>query len=72
MSSSCDSIVISLTMLTCKSVCNQIDVLIGLKSLHVNTLIDPIELDQNDILIGLKGVVYSFSFRLKPETERTQ
>ncbi len=52
-----------------------------MKSLHVNTLIDPIELDLNDISIGLKGVVYSFSntiesackhsIGLKTETERT-
>ncbi len=51
------------------------------KRLHVNTLIDRIELDWNEISIGLKGEVYSFSttierackhsIRLKTETERT-
>ncbi len=49
--------------------------------LNVNTLIDLIELDRNDISIGSKGVVYSFSntmerackhsIGLKTETERT-
>ncbi len=34
---------------------------IRLKSLHVNTLIDPIELDLKEVSIGLKVVIYSFS-----------
>jgi hypothetical protein len=41
---------------------------IGLKSLHVNTLIDLIELDPIGILIVLKAVVYSFC----NPTERTR
>jgi len=35
---------------------NRIDGSIGLKTLHINTLIDPIELDPTVISIGLKGV----------------
>ena len=60
---------------------NRIDGSIGLKNLHVNTLIDPIELDPNEISVGLKGVVYPFCnpiertckhlIGLKTETERT-
>ncbi len=47
----------------------------------MNTIIDPNELDRNEILIGSKGVVYSVSnlierackhsIRLKTETERS-
>ncbi len=46
------------------SVCIRIDGSIGLKRLHVNTLIDPIELDQNEISIGLEGVFIPFLIRL--------
>jgi len=44
---------------------NQIDGSIRLKNFHVNTLIDPIELDLTGISIGLKGVVYSFCNLIK-------
>ncbi len=44
---------------------------IRLKSLHVNTLIDPIELDLKEVSIGLKVVIYSFSNTIETETERT-
>lgn len=36
---------------------NQIDESIRLKSLHINTLVNPIELDLNEISIRLKGMV---------------
>ncbi len=44
---------------------------IRLKSLHINLLIDPIELELNEISIGLQGVVYFFSNTIETETERT-
>lgn len=41
---------------TTPSVCNGIDGSIGLKSLHVT---DPFKVDQNEILILLKGVMWT-------------
>ncbi len=39
--------------------------------LHVNTLIDLIELDQNEISFGSKGVVYSFSNMIEHACEHS-